>query len=480
MPQDIECQQAFYVKLSPSAEGDGSLAKPFGRLADAIAKAKSLGPDHVVVILGSDVYQESETIDLAEGIHILGGYDAGGVPDASQVPTLTHFASTDGAQVAIRAQNLERKTILSGLKIQSHDAAGVGQDSIGVLVNNAPGLVLRDVVIVSGQGGDGLDGDKGQDGASGQAGAALPGLEGTQWGSQNPSSPRSPLIVGTRSPQVSNGVSNLDCPPASGNIGGEGAYVTINSGVLITLPAQSGGGMGAPANAGSASQLFGGDGQAGADGNTPSPAPTPDALSLGLSLLGTDLVTVGGTGESGTNGTHGQGGQGGGGAYVWGQFSNGREYRVEGPQGGGGGAGGCGGSGGSGGTQGGHAIAILSTSEVDFTLERVTLIPGQGGKGGQGGVGGKGGQGGPGRLGGTKVINILSDTRDLFAPGGTYKGGTGGAGGKGGDGAKGQDGASGVSVGLACLEGRGLPQNLDVTFNPPVDALKPSLSWGCE
>ena len=74
----------------------------------------------------------------------------------------------------------------------------------------------------------------------------------------------------------------------------------------------------------------------------------------------------------------------------------------------------------------------------------------------------------------------MDDLTGVFTPGGTYKGGTGGTGGKGGDGAQGQDGAPGVSVGIACLEQRGLPQNFDVTFTPLTDALKPSLSWGCE
>ncbi|WP_437620923.1 hypothetical protein [Sorangium sp. So ce1151] len=409
-----EC--AVFASASATPGGDGTKARPYASLAEAIANAKGKR----VLACTSGAFVESVRIEAR--LEVIGGFDC----DAG-------WAWSDEARSTIEGLADQNALTLSegasGAKVRSFavraaSATVAGGSSIGVAVAD----VEAELAQVDVTAGDGMDGAKGE-------------------------APAEAPQAGARPPEMS--ASNACELPAAVR-GGEPGVTTCEDG-------ETRGGRGGP---GGSPGMDEGNGQRGEDG-APLPEENPDEYGLGgagqtdpdgackpgtigkngargmagaagsrttLTLTG----VVGGDGGRGTTGGRGQGGGGGGGAKA-GLFCAAGADTVEGPgaSGGGGGAGGCGGKGGGGGKAGGSSIGILSFG-TKLVLTDVTVAVGKAGKGGDGVAGQSGADGGPGAAGGV-ASGMSPSTRGC----GGGDGGQGGAGGPGGG------GRGGHAVGIA-------------------------------
>lgn len=377
--------QVVFVNAE-SDGGDGSKAKPFKTIQEALERPKA----RVVLVAGASTY--AGPITLVDGVTIQGGWAKNWTPDQAR-PVIQTDEQTNGHTIGVIAQRLDRKTVLERLNVQTGPSSE--GSNVGIWAFNAKDLILRDVSVTSSNSGSGVDGEDGLVGVAGKDGVRAG--QGQVWRGG---------IAGA----------NSTCPMADGGAGGDGE-----------LRQQ---GANQPATRGKSSVLGnkqaplgvnGSTGENGATGNDGFKENEVFINSEGFFAYPNDATV-------GQNGSVGHGGGGGGGAAI---TSDG-----EGGGGGGGGAGGCGGQGGQPGSSGWPSTAILSVNS-SLTLVRIVAVAGRGGdagKGGQGGLGGQGGQGGQGS--------------DGTLP--NAQGGRGGAGGQGGQGGAGGHGQAGISVGLYC------------------------------
>ncbi|MGK4002872.1 hypothetical protein WMF31_09650 [Sorangium sp. So ce1036] len=404
-----EC--AVFASASAAPGGDGTKAKPYASLSEAIANANGKR----VLACAGGAFAESVTIGAE--VEVIGGFDCG-----------AEWAWSEEARSAIEAPANQIALTLSegasGAKVRSFavraaSATEAGGSSIGVAVAD----IEAELVQVDVTAGDGMDGAKGE-------------------------APAEPPQAGAPAGAVSNACDLV--------FGGEPGVTTCEDG-------ETRGGQG---GLGGSPGMDEGNGQRGEDG-APLPEENPDAYGLGgtgqtgaagncrrgedgapgasgvagAAGSGTVLTLAGiggGDGGPGTSGKRGQGGGGGGGAKA-GLFCLAGADTVEGPgaSGGGGGAGGCGGKGGGGGKAGGSSIGILSLG-TKLVLTEVTVAVGKAGKGGDGVAGIPGGAGGAGSPGGQASGEV-----------GSIPGCDGGRGGRGGDGGPAGGGRGGHAVGIA-------------------------------
>ncbi|WP_437906969.1 hypothetical protein WME95_03340 [Sorangium sp. So ce327] len=411
-----EC--AVFASATAEAGGDGTKAKPYGSLGEAVANAKGKR----VLACTSGAFAESVTIGAK--VELIGGFDCGaewtwsgearsaieGLPNQS---ALTLGEGASGAKVR-------------SFSVRAASATELGRSSIGVAVAD----VEAELAQVDVTAGDGMAGEDG-------------------------TTPTEAPQVGASAPDTEQTRPSDACDAPNTVFGGEPGVTTCEDG-------ETRGGAG---GLGGITGTDDGNGQKAADG-TPPPAPNPNNKGIGgtgetaaaecavgangksgdpggAGEAGSDMTLTlagvsGGDGENGTPGTRGQGGGGGGGAKA-GLFCRGPGMTtVEGvgASGGGGGAGGCGGKGGGGGKAGGSSIGIVSLG-TKLVLKEVTVAVGKAGKGGNGAGGRGGAAGGSGATGGTA------------APLGGSIGCRGGDGGQGGLGGPGAGGRGGHAVGIA-------------------------------
>ncbi|WP_437764222.1 hypothetical protein WMF27_36590 [Sorangium sp. So ce281] len=408
-----EC--AVFASASAKPGGDGTKAKPYASLGEAIANANGKR----VLACASGAFAESVTIEA--GVEVIGGFDC--AADWTWSAEARSAIDAPADRIALTLTEDARGANVRSFAVRAASAMDPGGSSIGVAVAD----VEAELAQVDVTAGDGMDGAKGETPAEApQAGASAATMS----------------------------ASNA-CELAADVRGGEAGVTTCEDG-------ETRGGRGGP---GGTPGMDDGNGQRGEDG-APVPEENPDEYGLGgmgqtdpdgackpgtigkngargmagTAGSGTTLTLagiVGGDGGPGIPGGRGQGGGGGGGAKT-GLFCKADEDTVEGPgaSGGGGGAGGCGGKGGGGGKAGGSSIGILSLG-TKLVLTDVTVAVGNAGKGGDGAGGRGGGLGGSPGTGGTPSILGGSAGCD----GG--KGGQGGAGGPGGG------GRGGHAVGIA-------------------------------
>ncbi|WP_437741697.1 hypothetical protein WMF39_39770 [Sorangium sp. So ce1504] len=412
----IDASCGVFAKPGPASGGDGTKARPFASLQEAIDKAGG-GPVYACAAQGAAF---AEAVTIASGVEIYGGFDC----DAWTWSASARSAIEGPADVAAVTVTEEAgRAKVWGFVITAASATLPGGSSIGVAVAD----VEAELAQVDVTAGDGMDGAKGETpGEAPQAGASATTMS----------------------------ASNACELPADVR-GGE-------PGVTMCDDGETRGGRGGP---GGTPGMDEGNGQRGEDG-APLPEENPDEYGLGgvgqtdpdgackpgtigksgargmtgaaggsttLTLTG----VVGGDGGRGITGGRGQGGGGGGGAKA-GLFCSASTDTVEGPgaSGGGGGAGGCGGKGGGGGKAGGSSIGILSLGSK-LVLTEVTVAVGKAGKGGDGAGGRGGAAGGSGGPGGAA------------SPLGGSIGCRGGDGGQGGAGGPGAGGRGGHAVGIA-------------------------------
>ena len=413
------------VAPSGAARPEGAVAAT-STIALAIERAQADGLSYVFVAVGD--YEES--VSLAEGVHVVGGYDPldGWSRDPAQHPIVR------GASPALRAEGIDEETRVESMRFESLDATEPGASSYAAWVQDSSGVVLSDVVLAAGVGASGAAGTQPpptRDGAPG-----LPGGPGAPNG--HCGFPEGAVAPGGRGGAAGNAI--FTC--SRGGAGGAFSKATESarpgiSGLYSNCTSQMNGGAAAPPE---------GDGGAGLGGQPRFTGPERDgsgAIAGAFSVAGYEPVG----GEQGQNGMAGLGGGGGGSAGkefcdLVGDFCF--YYGASG--GGGGGGGGVGGTPGTGGAGGGASVALFAWAST-VTLVRVELVTAGGGAGGAGGDGGLGGRGGQGGEGGQGVVKRPCNSVT------TGDGGRGGNGSAGAPGGGGGGGAGGPSVGIVLGEG---------------------------
>jgi hypothetical protein len=416
-PTTVTDRCAVFARAGAGAGGNGTMAKPYGSLADAIANAKGKR----VLACSSEAFAESVMIEA--GVEVIGGFDcnAGWTWSAEGRSAIEGPANRVALTLAEGASGAK----VRGFKIRAADATEPGGSSIGVAVADIEAELAR-VDVTAGNGMDGARGEtpptNAQDGASAPDNVSDTCV-GTVYGGV-------PGVTMCDDGETRGGIGGLGGKPAED--GGRGQNGQDGTPPPAENPAGAGlGGVGAGQADTSSNCTRGEEGAPGANGQTGIP---------GSGTMLTLASVSGGDGRGGTSGTRGQGGGGGGGAKSGLFCASGDGYTDgAGASGGGGGAGGCGGKGGGGGKAGGSSIGIVSLG-TKLVLTEVTIAVGAAGRGGAGGTGKRGGTGGNGAVGGF----VTADTGP-----GARKGCDGGPGGAGGDGGPGGGGRGGHAVGIA-------------------------------
>ncbi|WP_437787548.1 hypothetical protein [Sorangium sp. So ce1097] len=406
-----EC--AVFASATAEAGGDGTKAKPYASLGEAVAKAGNKR----VLACASGAFGESVTIGA--GVKVIGGFDCG----AGWTWSEEARSAIEGPAGAVALTMTEGA---SGAKVRSFairaaSATEPGGSSIGVAVADVE-AELAQVEVTAGDGMDGANGETPTEAP--QAGASAPAdVSGA-----------CPFVVYGGDP----GATTCEDGETRGGAGGLGGTMGTDEG-----SGQKGADGGPLPEPNPDGYGIGGNGQTGGNCRQGEPGAPGDPGEPGIVGNDTTLTLtgiVGGDGQGGTSGKRGQGGGGGGGAKA-GLFCGPAANPVDGPgaSGGGGGAGGCGGKGGGGGKAGGSSLGIVSLG-TKLVLTEVTVAVGKAGKGGNG-AGGRGGAlGGGGATGGTP--SSLGGSAGC-------RGGDGGQGGMGGPGAGGRGGhAVGIAYGV--------------------------------
>ncbi|WP_437798782.1 hypothetical protein [Sorangium sp. So ce693] len=412
-----EC--AVFASATAAPGGDGTKAKPYVSLGEAVANAGNKR----VLACTSGAFAESVAIEA--GIEVIGGFDC----EAEWTWSEQARSAIEGPAGAVALTMTEGAT---GAKVRSFairaaSATEPGGSSIGVAVAD----VEAELAQVDVTAGDAMDGANGETPTQApQAGASAPDTEETR--PSNACVAPNLVIGGTA------GATTCEDGETRGGDGGIGGITGTDEGNGkrgedgAPLPEENSeeyglGGVGQTAAAGNCRR--GEDGAPGAPG-----APGPASNDTTLTLAGIS----GGDGSQGVTGGRGQGGGGGGGARA-GMFCALGSNFVDGvgASGGGGGAGGCGGKGGGGGMAGGSSVGILSLG-TKLVLTEVTVAVGKAGKGGDGVAGQNGANGGVGAAGGAASDKPPS-----------IPGCDGGKGGRGGAGGPGAGGRGGHAVGIA-------------------------------
>ena len=396
----------FVDGLAGDDGSPGTMAAPMKTVQAGISAAQLGGVD-VYVSVGT----YAESITLADGVGVFGGYDAADAWSFSPANVVT----ISGGTTAVLGTSINTETHLANLTIVAADSATPGTSSHGLYIVSSTGLVVSDVTVQSGAGG-----------AGGVGSTGTPGANGGNGGQGNPGCENSGALFCDTCSQPAGGVVGTSACGRTGGIGGVPGLSSAGGSDGGTGQVGTSGGPGAVAESS--------NGSPGTNGSTgTSGSPGTGGTSLGnFTAAGYEPADGldGGTGDAGNGG--GGGGGGGGGTTDCDSY---------GSSGGGGGGGGCGGTGGGGGQGGGGSFAIyLWDSTVSLT--NVEMRTGNGGAGGDGAAGGTAGTGGAAGPGGPYGGGSEQDDGGNGAPGGS--GGDGGAGGAGGG------GGGGPSIGLGC------------------------------
>lgn len=390
----VQCEQVLWADADASERGDGTSAENPSADLQGLLRARPT----VVVATG----RFEGPIELVEGVHLVGASD-----EIFEIAARDGEADTD--LVAVVAEEIAEPTLLKSVLVRS-GAAPVERSSVGLRAIQAPGLVVRNSRIVSGEGGAGRAGERGRAGQSGQPGKN--GREGNDgFGG--------PFALGGA------GCGN-DSKARGGNGGfGEGGW--------------AGGGDGADALIAQGGRAHAKLPYRAAENGEDAPVVSDGTVGTSgregrVGLNNGRLTHPDGAGEAGQSGEDGTGGGGGGGTLI--------NAACQGVGGAGGGGGGCGGTGGKGASAGGHSVGVLVVDSDGLLIEETVVEAAVGGRGGAGGQGGRGGLGGRGGKGTKSCSGLVNPHR-------SGDGGNGAAGGAGGDGGA---GAGGHSYGLLCLD----------------------------
>ncbi len=468
---DGEVANAVFVAKNGDDAAPGFISEPLRSVQAGLELAAGLGLRDVYVATG--VYEE--TLRLASGVHVYGGYSADfRVRDPLVYETVIFGDEPSPADpAAVIADGVTDATTFDGFTVYGGYADDPGESSVAVLVRDCDErLVVRGCRVVAGHGGPGLRGVDGVDGTSGAAGVA--GLAAYDIGVN-------PCTAAHHNAGGAGGVSscgeldvaggaggNSICPDYDETGAGQPKEAPLDQAPEVEEHGSAGAGL-APALGGEPGYdgllwsgysscnvcnapktpdgsdwlpQDGSPGQDGADG-TQGGGGQGCPSALGAFEGSTWIAGAGSDGGAGGPGNGGGGGGAGGGVETWGCTGAPQVlYTDVGGSGGGGGSGGCGAVGGTGGTGGGGSFGVLvvfGAAPASLPVLAGNVIEtGVGGDGGAGGYGGVGGLGGDGRNGGDDG----DDTYTAWCAGGGGRGGQGGDGGHGGGGGGGCGGAS--------------------------------------
>ena len=404
VPPPPPAESIFVDGAAGNDANPGTMAAPKATVQAGIAAAQFGGVD-VYVSVGT----YAESITLADGVSVFGGYDAADAWSFSPANVVT----ISGGPTAVLGTGIDAETNLANLTIVAADSSTPGGSSHGLYIVSSTGLVVTDVTVQGGAGGAGNVGTPGVPGANaGNGGQGNPGCEDSGFLCSSCDQPAG----GAQGTSACGRTGGVGGPPGHGSdCGTSGGIGEVGT---------SGGPGGCPPSTGSP--------------GTPGTPGTSGSHGLGGSLIGT--FTAAGyepaDGADGGNGDDGNGGGGGGGGA-----GGDDDCDSYGSSGGGGGGGGCGGTAGGGGQGGGGSFAVyLWSSSVSLT--NVEMRTGNGGAGGDGASGGTGGTGGASGPGGPYGGGSEQDDGS--------NGGAGGSGGAGGDGGAGGGGGGGPAIGVSC------------------------------
>ncbi|HOX44069.1 MAG TPA: MopE-related protein [Myxococcota bacterium] len=457
--------RALFVRAG-AVGGDGSQARPYGSLGQALAAWPAAGKDALLVAEG----RYDEDLTLPAGVELHGGYAL----DFLSRDVVQHASILTGlsAEAALTARGVRVPSVVSGLVLRGRAAPGASaadQDGGSSLVLRLEdcdaNLVLRSNVIEAGRGGDGGRGHSGGAGWGRQSSEEVDGLAGIEGirsfgacygagrqGGRAGGNSRCAEAAGRRgggtscpdfdwgSEPVRGAQAEFASDVAGDGLGGYDWSFDWMSGASCSHATESGYPSDIQLNVGQ-DGLDGRDGDGGLGGRGASGA--AGSLRAGLWVPSPDRgAAAGATGLAGTGG--GGGGGGGGTAY---ESSGGCQEHEVGPSGGGGGAGGCGAEGGAAGRAGGASLGVLVVRTAAGPAGGPALLfnslrRGTGGRGGDGGFGGQGGLGGLGGFGGGPPPGSWLSSLA----------GKGGDGGNGGPGGGGGGGPGGPSFDLVCLD----------------------------
>ena len=477
LDENTDCDSALvYVsKRSNSEMPDGSVDAPFSTLAEASQAALDRGA-RLILVGGtvSDVY--SETLEMHDGISVVGGWSVDWSPEPTRIPTITPPTSASADIFGAQAIDIvDYETLLAHVTIKTPDVlpstSGPGHHNYGLYVRNGSHLRLEHMTIEAGQGGDGANGEDGGNGVLGLLGRnGYPGLFSTEYkrldyatfqSNPTPADPDffRPGDIPSNNPIGNGGFDSFMCSTGvegvyerAGQSGGGGVAQLDDPDVFA--PAEPGEGWGGGQPAGG---IHGFDGRSFAF----SADQHGDGGVVKVEIVDS-FFTYGGVsdGQDGETGVHGEGGSGGAGAAQQMSlslliekcdslgFCSEYSFGAFGPRGAGGGDGGCGGDGGEGGGSGGSSLGVFAV-DSSISFEGSLVVSSRGGTGGEGGEGGQGSFGGQGGSGtdlfcngyGSQDCQTIADVVS----------GDGGDGGDGQDGGHGGSGAGGSSFGVYCV-----------------------------
>jgi hypothetical protein len=414
-----------------STNGDGSMAKPYDTIGQALAH---LGTTRRIYVCNGAY---NEQVRITTTVSMYGGLscdpEAGGLvwsyvggsaelnspsgayalsvvgPAAMNVDAGDANLDTDDAGIEAGADaGLGGPVVIADMTFNAPSATTAGDSSLGAFIVSAA-VTLQRVTLHAGSGADG---------AAGANGAAVPNYVGA-------APPGGGQVLGTGGFATSAGVGGSNqCILFGSSVGGDG-------GVGCSLDAGFGtAGSGDPP---APVTVAGRDGLPwmaalpdGGETMTNDPGADGIARDGGSPGSGYGVLSVSGwTPSAGGDGAAGSPGQGGAGATDPLANSN-CNAPIASIGGGGGGSGGCGGAGGHGGGGGGASVALATFGSM-VDLQACILTASSGGTGGAGGAGQDGQAGGPG---GDDPATSFDHAPG--APGGNGAGGSGGAGGTGG------------------------------------------------
>ena len=474
LDDNTDCDSALvYVSKRSNAEmPDGSVNAPFSTLAEASQAALDRGA-RLILVGGtvSDVY--SETLEMHDGISVVGGWSVDWSPEPTRIPTITPPTSASADIFGAQAIDIvDYETLLAHLTIKTPDVlpstSGPGHHNYGLYVRNGSQLKLEHMTIEAGQGGDGADGSIGESGFELNDGAdGFVGLFSTEH--KRVSHTYSGTLTATDPnffrPKDLGGFYTIlpfTCNTGTNGIydsntrrGGVGGAQLNDSSVLAPATAGSGFRGGRPLSAGGI--VHGGNGRSLSD-----PAGNGEGGEVNIDVQNNFFAY--GSDSNGQHGEHGEHGEAGGGGASAAQQSalsllieecglaggcTKHTFGAFGPRGADGGGGGCGGNGGEGGFAGGSSLGMFLVNSA-LSIDASVITSSRGGTGGQGGLGGDGGEGGAGGSGTDKFCQGR-DSQDCQTIDGVYSG-DGGDGGKGQRGGIGGSGAGGSSFGVYCVD----------------------------
>jgi hypothetical protein len=159
----------FVDGLAGDDGSPGTMAAPMKTVQAGISAAQLGGVD---VYISVGTYAES--ITLADGVGVFGGYDAADAWSFSPANVVT----ISGGTTAVLGTSINTETHLANLTIVAADSATPGTSSHGLYIVSSTGLVVSDVTVQSGAGGAGGVGSTGTPGANGgNGGQGNPGCE---------------------------------------------------------------------------------------------------------------------------------------------------------------------------------------------------------------------------------------------------------------------------------------------------------------